>query len=36
VVGDVAWVAESKFALRTDPNNKDPGPWMIFPVTLPK
>jgi hypothetical protein len=36
VVGDVAWVAESKFALRNDPNNKDPGPWTIIPVTLPK
>jgi hypothetical protein len=36
VVGDVAWVAESKFALRNDPNNKDPGPWLIIPVTLPK
>jgi hypothetical protein len=36
VVGDVAWVAESKFALRTDPNNKDPGPWTIIPVQLAK
>jgi hypothetical protein len=36
VVGDVAWVAESKFALRNDPNNKNPGPWMIIPVTLSK
>jgi hypothetical protein len=35
VVGNVAWVAESKFALRDDPNNKDPGPWNITPVTLP-
>jgi hypothetical protein len=35
VVGNVAWVAESKFALRNDPNNKDPGPWLITPVTLP-
>jgi hypothetical protein len=34
VVGDTAWVAESKFALRDDPNNKDPGPWLIYPVTL--
>ena len=34
VVGNVAWVAESKFALRTDPNNKDPGPWTIIPVEL--
>jgi streptogramin lyase len=36
VVGNVAWVAESKFALRTDPNNKDPGPWVITPVALPE
>ncbi len=36
VVGDVAWVSESKFALRNDPNNKDPGPWTIYPVTLAK
>ena len=35
VVGNVAWVAESKFALRNDPNNKDPGPWVVTPVTLP-
>jgi sugar lactone lactonase YvrE len=35
VVGNIAWVAESKFALRNDPNNKDPGPWVITPVTLP-
>lgn len=35
VVGNVAWVAESRFALRNDPNNKDPGPWVITPVTLP-
>jgi len=35
VVGNVAWVAESKFALRNDANNKDPGPWVITPVTLP-
>jgi sugar lactone lactonase YvrE len=35
VVGNTAWVAESKFALRNDPNNKDPGPWVITPVTLP-
>jgi sugar lactone lactonase YvrE len=35
VVGNIAWVAESKFALRNDPNNKDPGPWLITPVTLP-
>jgi sugar lactone lactonase YvrE len=34
VVGDMAWVAESKFALRDDPNNKDPGPWLIMPVSL--
>jgi hypothetical protein len=36
VVGKTAWVAESKFALRADPNNKDPGPWVIFPVALPE
>jgi sugar lactone lactonase YvrE len=35
VLGGVAWVSESKFALRNDPNNKDPGPWLIYPVTLP-
>jgi hypothetical protein len=35
VVGNIAWVAESRFALRNDPNNKDPGPWVITPVTLP-
>ncbi len=35
VIGNIAWVAESKFALRTDPDNKDPGPWVIVPVTLP-
>jgi sugar lactone lactonase YvrE len=35
VVGNLAWVAESKFALRNDPNNKDPGPWVIIPVMLP-
>jgi sugar lactone lactonase YvrE len=35
IVGNIAWVAESKFALRNDPNNKDPGPWVITPVTLP-
>jgi sugar lactone lactonase YvrE len=35
VVGNTAWVAESRFALRGDPNNKDPGPWVITPVTLP-
>jgi hypothetical protein len=35
VVGNIAWVAESRFALRADPNNKDPGPWVITPVTLP-
>ena len=35
VVGNIAWVAESKFALRNDPNNKDPGPWNITAVTLP-
>jgi hypothetical protein len=35
VVGNIAWVAESRFALRDDPNNKDPGPWVITPVTLP-
>jgi hypothetical protein len=35
VIGNIAWVAESKFALRNDPNNKDPGPWVIVPVTLP-
>ncbi len=34
VVGGIAWVAESKFALRSDPSNKDPGPWLIYPVTL--
>jgi outer membrane protein assembly factor BamB len=33
VVGNIAWVTESKFALRNDPN-KDPGPWVITPVTL--
>lgn len=35
IVSGVAWVSESKFALRNDPNNKDPGPWLIYPVTLP-
>jgi hypothetical protein len=35
VVGDTAWVTESRFAQRNDPNNKDPGPWVITPVTLP-
>ncbi len=35
IVGNIAWVAESKFALRNDPNNRDPGPWVITPVTLP-
>jgi len=35
VVGNTAWVAESRFALRNDPENKDPGPWVITPVTLP-
>jgi hypothetical protein len=35
VVGKTAWGAESKFALRNDPNNKDPGPWVNTPVTLP-
>ncbi len=35
IVGDTAWVTESRFALRNDPNNKDPGPWVITPVTLP-
>jgi hypothetical protein len=35
VVGNTAWVAESKFSLRDDPNNRDPGPWLIMPVTLP-
>jgi hypothetical protein len=33
VVGNLAWVAESKFALRNDPNNKDPGPWVINSAT---
>ena len=35
MVGNIAWVTESRFALRNDPNNKDPGPWVITPVTLP-
>jgi hypothetical protein len=35
VVGNVAWVAESRFAQRDNPNNRDPGPWVITPVTLP-
>jgi sugar lactone lactonase YvrE len=35
VVGTIAWVTESRFAQRNDPNNKDPGPWVITPVTLP-
>jgi sugar lactone lactonase YvrE len=34
VRGGIAWVSESKFALRNDANNKDPGPWLIYPVTL--
>lgn len=34
VKGDTAFVAESKFALRDDPNNKDPGPWLVYPVPL--
>ena len=32
--GDTAFVAESKFALRDDPTNRDPGPWLIYPVPL--
>jgi hypothetical protein len=35
IVGNTAWVAESKFAQRDNPNNRDPGPWVITPVTLP-
>jgi hypothetical protein len=35
IVGNNAWVSESRFAKRDDPNNKDPGPWVITPVTLP-
>lgn len=34
VKGDTAFVAESKFALRDDATNKDPGPWLIYPVPL--
>jgi hypothetical protein len=36
VRGNIAWVAESKFALRDDPNNRDPGPWLIMPAALPQ
>jgi hypothetical protein len=36
VVSNLVWVAGSKFALRSDPNNKYPGPCVIIPVTLPK
>jgi hypothetical protein len=35
VVGNTAWVAESRFAQRDNPNNRDAGPWVITPVTLP-
>jgi sugar lactone lactonase YvrE len=35
IVNGVAWVSESKVALRNDPVNKDPGPWLIYPVPLP-
>jgi hypothetical protein len=35
VVGNIAWVAESRFSQRSDPNKKDPGPWVVTPVTLP-
>jgi hypothetical protein len=35
VVGSTAWVAESRFAQRDNPNNRDPGPWVVTPVTLP-
>jgi sugar lactone lactonase YvrE len=34
VVGGTAWVAEAKLSLRDDPNNRDPGPWLIIPVAL--
>jgi hypothetical protein len=34
VVGDIAWVAEAKLALRDDANNRDPGPWLVVPVPL--
>lgn len=34
VVGNTAWVAELRFALRNDPANADPGPWVITPVPL--
>ena len=35
VVGKTVWVAESKFAQRDNPNNRDPGPWVITLVALP-
>jgi sugar lactone lactonase YvrE len=35
IVGNTVWVAESRFAQRDNPNNRDPGPWAITPVTLP-
>ncbi len=35
VVGNTVWVTESRFSQRNDPNNKDPGPWVITPVPLP-
>jgi hypothetical protein len=34
VVGNIAWVAESKLHMRHDPNNKDPAPWVTMPVAL--
>lgn len=34
VKDDTAFVAESRFALRDDPGRKDPGPWLIHPVSL--